>query len=362
MALSAQPQETEPDSRRIVIVMGPGRSGTSTIAGSLAKAGFEVPGHSIRGNPTNPSGFFEPRWVVNFHKAILDRTDVGTLDSSPGALDLVSAATANPRLRAEIQTWLSERLETQPRLVIKDPRSVWFRDLWVDTARGLGVEPGFVTMLRHPAEVSASRQKYYSKTDRVTARFADIQRIAGWINVALNTELITQGSPRVFVRYADLVADWRRELSRVGESLDLTFTPGLDVAEHPVDEFIDPALHRVQVDWDDVEVPEALRDLGERVWTALSALADADASVDPSPVEELRHDYAELHQDAMALSRPVMRRAEVTARRRVRRQMRAELSRRAKRAPATASRAATVKAAAGSRVRKVRRKMSGRTP
>ena len=330
MALSAQPTGVEPDSRRIVIVMGPGRSGTSTIAGSLAKSGFEVPGYVIKGNQTNPSGFFEPRWVVNFQKSILNRTDVGTLDSSPEALGLVSTATSDPELRAEIRAWLSERLETQPRLVIKDPRSIWFRDLWLDTARGLGVEPGFVTMLRHPAEVSASREKYYSKADRVSARAADVHRIAGWVNVALNTELITQGSPRVFVRYADLVADWRRELSRVGESLDLTFDPALDVADHPVGEFIDPGLYRVQVDWDDVEVPPSLRDLGERVWTALSALADDDRAVDLSTIEDLRHEYAELHEDAMALSRPVMRRAEVNARRRTRRQVRAQLARRAR--------------------------------
>ncbi|MGZ4436428.1 MAG: sulfotransferase family protein [Nocardioidaceae bacterium] len=313
--------------RRIVIVIGPGRSGTSTVAGALAKSGLEVPGKAIPGNETNPSGFYEPRWVVDFHRSLLERATVGTLDPSPDVLERMANATAKPQVRERLRTWLGDRLEEQPLLVVKDPRTIWFRDLWVDTARELGVEPGFVTMLRHPAEVSASRQKYYTSAKDVVSRADDVHRIAGWVNVALTAERVTQGSPRNFVRYTDLVADWRSVLTRIGQTHDLHYTPDLDVAPHPVDEFIDPSLHRVQVDWSDVQIPAHLRDLGERSWNALTRLADEGEAADAvAEAETLRAEYAQLVEDAVAVSRGAIRRAEAAARRKARRQLRDELA------------------------------------
>lgn len=323
MATSNQPA----DERRIVIVIGPGRSGTSTVAGALALSGLEVPGRAIKGNRANPSGFYEPRWVVNLHRRLLEGNHVANLDASPDALERMSQVTAAPAVREELRVWLAERLEEQPRLVVKDPRTVWFRDLWVETARELGVEPAFVTMLRHPAEVSASRQKYYNNPDEVR-RADEVSRIAGWINVALLAERVTQGSPRAFVRYTDLVSDWRKALGRLGDTIHLDYNPPLDVAEHPVDGFIDPALHRVHVDWADVAVPGALRDLGERAWQALSRLSDEGESDEiTAEIGELRAEYAQMTEDALALSRQAIRRTVVSARRKARRQLRAELTR-----------------------------------
>ena len=71
--------------RRIVLVLGPGRSGTSTMAGTLAMSGFDVP-NAIAGKESNPSGFYEPRWVVNFHRDLLRKVDVRTLDADPDAM------------------------------------------------------------------------------------------------------------------------------------------------------------------------------------------------------------------------------------------------------------------------------------
>lgn len=361
MADSAQPSGGQPDPRRIVLVIGPGRSGTSTIAGALAKSGFEVPGKAIQANETNPSGFFEPRWVVDFHKELLDRTGVNTLDSAPAAYERVTELVLKDQHRDRLRTWLAGRLESQPRLVVKDPRTVWFRELWVETARELGVEPGFITMLRHPAEVSASREKYYAKSAGESRRGDDVARIAGWVNVALTSERITQGSPRAFVRYTDLVADWRRVLTRVGSTLDLTFDPGPETSPHPVDDFIDPSLHRVQVDWDDVAIPVALRDLGERTWTGLTRLADeGESAAVVADLEGVRAEYHQLTEDAFALNRHAIRRLEAEARRKGRRQATKE----AKEAQESAAAAAVPEPAepAASGPLGVWRKLRGGTP
>ncbi|MDN5851780.1 MAG: sulfotransferase [Actinomycetia bacterium] len=310
---------------KIVIVVGPGRSGTSSFAGTLERLGLHVPEPAIKPNPTNPSGFYEPRWVVDFHNRLLERAAVRTLDMSPDARARAEKTGAKPGVRAKLRSWLSDVLEQQSRqLIIKDPRTTWFSQLWVDIAREFDIEPGFVTMLRHPAEVSSSRQAYYGK-DREhdeERRTDDIIRIGGWINVALDAERASRGAARSFVRYTDLVADWRKTMASVGSSLDLTYEPGLDTEPHPVDDFIDPNLRRIRVDWDNIDVPERLRDVGERAWQALSGLAgdEPDSPEAVAAVEEVRAEYAALQADAHALSRHDVWRTRIDARRRAERE------------------------------------------
>ena len=327
MALSTESADGSSTRRRIVLVIGPGRSGTSTVAGALARCGLEVPGKSIGGNPTNPSGFYEPRWVVDFHREVLKRHHVGTIDPAPEALDIVSASMQRSTERDRLRTWLGERLEEQPRLVVKDPRSIWFQRAWIELAHELDAEPGFVTMLRHPAQVSASRRTYYGRGDSTVSRPQEVERIAGWVNGLLTAELVTRDSPRVFVSYSSLVADWRTQLGRVGEALDLPLEPDIAQEPHPVDDFIDPKLHRIDVDWTDVDVPNALRDVAEQVWQTLSAAAEKGEPADLSAeVDRLRAGYAMLLDDAQALTRSATVRARRTARRRGAASARAEIA------------------------------------
>jgi hypothetical protein len=301
--------------RRIVLVLGPGRSGTSTMAGTLAMSGFDVP-KAIAGKESNPSGFYEPRWVVNFHRDLLHKVDVRTLDADPDALDQMEPVLGDPKVRAELRSWLEERLSEHERLVIKDPRLVWFRDLWVEVAGELGQEPGFVLMLRHPSEVSSSRSEYYDSRE-VTA-------VGGWINVALMTERLTQGSPRALVHYPQLTSDWRKEASRVRDLLGLQLDPGPDITPHPVDSFIDPNLRRRMPGWDESPVPRFLQELGEATFQALGEIADhGDSPERAARLDELREEYRTLHTDALDLARAHITRDRAAAAQEARRKARA---------------------------------------
>jgi hypothetical protein len=303
--------------RVIVMVIGPGRSGTSTMAGALTHSGFEVPGRAIRGDQTNPSGFYEPRWVVDYHRGLLKQLKIGTIDPSPRALDVVSRAVAGSEARARLRDWLSARLEQQPRLVVKDPRSVWFQRMWIEVAEELGAATGYVTMLRHPAEVSASRRRYYGGSEAGPSRAKEIGRVAGWANGLLAAELASRDAPRAFVRYSDLIVDWRAALAPVGESLDIDFDPGLEQSPHPVDGFVDPSLRRIEVGWADLDVPAALRELAEDTWVTLSRFTGgADVSTLPGEADRLRAAYGQMFADAKALTRREVVRDRAAARRR----------------------------------------------
>lgn len=290
------------------------------MAGALAASGFHVPG-AIRGNTTNPTGFFEPRWAVNLHKRLLSEGSVGTLDPDPLAAERLMAINADPQTREEVRAWLEKSFSEHDRLVLKDPRMIWFRQLWSDAAAELGVTPGFVVMLRHPSEVSASRSTYYASRD--------VAAVAGWINVALMSESATAGSPRRFVHYPDLLADWRAELAGVAQALHLTYEPPIDRRPHPVDEHIDPSLRRMSPGWDHVAVPGVLSDLAERTFETLHRESRTPGAVTVDEVDTLRAAYGELFDFAqvMTASRSKRTHAQIKQRaaRQARRRLRAEL-------------------------------------
>jgi hypothetical protein len=183
--------------------------------------------------------------------------------------------------------------------VVKDPRTTWFLPLWTGCAEDLGVPTSFVTMLRHPAEIIASARKSYGTTQSAASR------AGSWINVTLATERQTRGSRRAFVRYDDLLADWERELRRVGSAVGSPDLAELRRADHPkVDAFVDPSLHRNRVGWEEFDVPAPVRDLAEAVWAEVLRLTDpeADAASVQERLDEAAASYDAMYADAEALA------------------------------------------------------------
>ena len=298
LAMSSTPGPTDTQ-RKVVLVAGSGRSGTSLMAGILKQMGMTVPEPEVVADTTNPKGFGEPRWVVDFHETLLKRTNVQTADARPSAwFDTGRAGTREPN-RTELTAWLEQEFASADSLVIKDPRISWFLGLWRVAAVRSGASTSTITMLRPPAEVVGSKNAYYG------GRQGDISRLAGWVNVMLCTERATRGSARAFVRYHDLLDDWTKTVVRVGEELDLREVADAGTGKmQEVHGFVDPQLRRVRATWDDLSVPDNLRDVAQATWDQLNLLAEpgGDTLEVHAALDELRHRYGALYADAEAFA------------------------------------------------------------
>jgi hypothetical protein len=280
--------------KQLVLVVGVGRSGTSLLAGMLGQLGFHIPQPEVDADETNPKGFGEPRWVVDFHSRLMRRQRVIVFDARPVAFEKTAAMADDAEVGAELRAWLKGELGQSAAVVIKDPRVTWYLGLWRRCCDELGVQPSQVTMLRRPTEILTSARRSYGTWQ------SDASRAAAWLNVMLQTERLTRGTPRVYLRYEDLLADWRREMGRVGRALDLPLL--LEIAPDraaAVDAFVDPGLHRSQPGWDKLEVPASVQDLCERVWPLFedpdAAATELDAALD---------DYRALYGEAEAIAQP----------------------------------------------------------
>ena len=287
---TARPDGGRPMTARVVYVTGCGRSGTSALAGVLRQFGLHVPGPEVEADASNPRGFSEPQWVVDFHDALLRSAGVETSDPRPIAWHLVDRAGAEAEALGQIQTWLTAQVGAHGNLVIKDPRLLWFLELWQEAATGAGAKASCITMLRPPAEVVGSKAAYYKGRGAV-------DRVAGWINLMLGTELATRATPRAFVRYRDLIHDWDQPVFGAAAALDLPMVdPGNTAAVHRVDAFIDPTPHRVEATWHDVPIPTPLRALADDTWAALDSLPGHDDAGTRAEFDRLRALYPYVHR------------------------------------------------------------------
>ena len=260
---------------------------------------MHVPQPEVQADDTNPKGFGEPQWVVDFHDELLKRCNVQVSDARPSAwFEAGKLGTFEP-LRQRLRDWLEPQFAEGPELVVKDPRLSWFLGLWRSAALRCDASPAYVTMLRPVTEVVGSKQQHYG------AKFGEVNRTAAWVNMMLHTERATRGSARAFVRYGDLLKDWTVPLFGIGQQFDLASVQTASANDiRAVHAFVDPNLRRVQLTWDDIEVPPRLREIAEESWQGLDRLADpgGDTPEVHDLLDELRTAYADLYDEAEAIA------------------------------------------------------------
>jgi hypothetical protein len=322
--MTAMDETDDEVARKVLFVCGAGRSGTSTLAGITSRLGMHVPLPEVPADNSNPRGFSEPQWAVDVHDEWLAETLVQVSDSRPSAwLDTGRVCSREPA-RIRVTEWLEPHFDVHPELVIKDPRISWFLSLWRVAAIRTGATPVFATMLRPPAEVVGSKQKYYAN------KLGSAHLAASWVNMLLHTERATRGGQgtdgqahggRVFVRYEDLLSDWVKTTMAMGQALDLqTIIHMNSDLIREVHRFIDPTLRRVNLSLDDLGLPKRLHELTAETWEELNKLADegGDTPAAHETFDQLRTAYVDLYEEAEAISRSTALHARLQGRRQAR--------------------------------------------
>jgi predicted GNAT family acetyltransferase len=262
----------------------------------MAALGYSVPQPELNPNKTNPRGFGEPRWAVLFQEALLREARVTNLDGRPYAWRPARQVTEADETTDRLREWLSEQFDQSTQVVVKDPRTVWFLPLWRRVSDELALDLSCVTLLRPPAEVVASARRWYNPEDH------DTSWLCGWMNVQTRTEKQTRDIKRAFVRYSDLLADWRTVFCGLDDRLDLGLDLDSDSASKRVDEWLDPDLRREQATLDDLELPAMVRSLIDRLWTELDGAVEEDDDARRSRLDQLRAEYRRMYLEAESIA------------------------------------------------------------
>ena len=257
--------------RHIVFIFGMGRSGTSMLTRVLALCGASLPDRLLGHSDDNPKGYWESLDAIDVNDAFLFRHGATWYDPTlrlQGEIPL-SDDDREGYVR-DIRSFL-ERCPGGPILIIKDPRIAALSEFWFEASLRAGFGIKIVVPIRHPDEVAAS----------LAARVGASPELCGvlWLKYSLLAERMSRRFPRVFVEYANVLADWRRETRRIADRLAIELRI---VDERAIDAFVDQTLHRQRCDG------VASNHFGEpwtaRVYAALSAAA-RDAPVDTETLD-----------------------------------------------------------------------------
>lgn len=216
-----------------LFVLGMARSGTSAITRVLSLCGSTLPAGMSGADKNNPRGYWEPRAAIMLNETIMRRHHSNWYDPTlrleeEWAFGAEEKAAYIAKIAAYLRT-----VPTAPLVVIKEPRITALSGLWFEAARQVGFDIAAVIAVRHPHEVIASAAKYVKTNPELSS--------ALWLKYNLLAERRTRGIPRVFVDYANLLDDWRREVKRIATTLQID----LDTAnESAIEEFLTPELRR----------------------------------------------------------------------------------------------------------------------
>ncbi len=211
-----------------IVVLGMHRSGTSSVAGLLARMGA-WPGDdaALLIGPDNPRGHYE---LGALHGACLRRLAAagGDWKRPPSA----APAAAVDAFRREASTVL-QTLDARRPWFIKEPRLC----LVVRELLPLLTRPVFVHVVRDPLEVAASLESRDG--------LGRDEALALWERYTRAAFAATRGWPRVVVDYADVVARPLAAAARLHAALVAFGIEGLRAASAAtVNAWIEPALHR----------------------------------------------------------------------------------------------------------------------
>lgn len=149
--------------KKITLVLGMHRSGTSITAAALKALGATL-GDTIEGTVDNPKGYFENKRITRLNEKILASLGY-RWDTILYSEKSVNCSNINWQFSEEAKDIVSHMLATSDWVVIKDPRMCLLLEFWYDIFfsffKKVSIE--HIVIYRNPLEVAMSERARSSK-------------------------------------------------------------------------------------------------------------------------------------------------------------------------------------------------------
>jgi hypothetical protein len=215
------------DRKTALVVLGMHRSGTSSVAGTLALLGARTPQTLMQPATDNPRGFWESEVLAAFNDRLLQAGGSSWHDWRHFDPAMVGASL--PQFRDEAADRLTTEFCEAELIVLKDPRMCRLFDFW----RGVLTERGYrvivVSPVRSPAEVAASLMARNALSRDHALRL--------WLRHVSDAERASRHLPRRFLAWPDFITDWRLHIDRLSRDLGVALDRSPEATAR-VDDFL----------------------------------------------------------------------------------------------------------------------------
>lgn len=222
-----------PPKRKVVLILGMHRSGTSALSELLIALGCDGPATPMPAADENPRGFFESFPLFKQHEALLASAGSSWNDYRPFPASWLSSPKAD-EFRERIRTTLETEYGDSGFFALKDPRICRFLPLWTELLDEMQIQPIVVHTHRNPLEVAASLHTRNA--------FAPEYGSLLWLRHVLDAEAGSRGLPRAFTSYDQLLNNWGSVAEKLGRELRISWPRFSPVNMPMLRDAIEPGL------------------------------------------------------------------------------------------------------------------------
>lgn len=262
--------------RTATVVLGMHRSGTSALAGTIARCGAAAPATPMKPQPDNPKGFWESRTLSDLDEHILQ--NAGLAWDEPG---IPHETFWQSRQAKELTEHFSQLLDAEfgksPLFVLKDPRLSRLLPVLHEVFQRKGIHPIYLIALRHPFEIAASLHlRNGTRAERA---------LLLWMEHLLAAERGTRGQPRKFINYRELLERPVAMLEAISAEFDLSWPLPLEKAGPKIREFLSDSDRHHRFGSGGAPQHVRLRGVLQDLWLAGQRVTSGDA-FDPTPFDQ----------------------------------------------------------------------------
>ncbi len=174
---------TNIESKKIIVVLGVGRTGTSLLMQILQRMGMSISDELTQPSEQNPLGGYEDREIFDIHSQIL--TDLNTSQLFPlpeNWLDKINNDT-----KEKLKTIVQKQIKISSTIWgFKDPRTALFLPLWIRIFNPEKIVPIYILAVRDPASTIASLKIQYNLGEQISELFWLHKNCSALINTGGN--------------------------------------------------------------------------------------------------------------------------------------------------------------------------------
>ena len=231
-----------------LVVLGMHRSGTSALARVINLCGAYLPAKvqppHLR---NNAKGFWEPVDVIDLNDRVLkqlggswDRVDFALPGSGP----------IFEEFKTDALDVLEREYGGETFVVIKDPRIGVLAPWWHEALLAAGYRPVYAIPVRDPIEVA---QSLHARGDMSIERGLSLwhaysERIESFVE--------SRAEDVIHLRYVDLIDDWRYQIRRIADHLDVSLSGRTRAAQ--VDSFLESSMRHQRAEPGDMGATDGI--------------------------------------------------------------------------------------------------------
>jgi hypothetical protein len=252
---------TTSHTKKITLVLGSGRSGTSVVTKALQTLGCSLGDNLSPAGPMNPKGFFEDHQIVyEINEKILASLGHAWHDIIP--FDL---STPFPELSAKAESILAEKFKQASWCGFKDPRVSRLLPFWQPLLKKMAFEESYIIALRNPLSSVASFEKY--------EHISPNKGFLLWLTAVISAIEGTLGKNTFIVSYEEMLAHPKEQLERIHSRLNvLNPIETASIKEYQY-HFLDPSLSRNQYSYEEFKNHSAAPAICIKLYDLLSLVA-----------------------------------------------------------------------------------------